>query len=76
VLETTNGNAKDHSSKARVNLWQKYRWGQEEFPVADWPMPENIINFESIQLRFVEFVRKAGAPSSRLNNPKLFKKCK
>jgi hypothetical protein len=52
VQETTNENAKDHP-KARMNLWQKYRWGREEFPVANWAMPENIINFEAIQLRFV-----------------------
>jgi hypothetical protein len=61
VLETTNGSANadgnDHS-KARVISWKSYRLGREEFPVADWPMPENITNFESIQLRFVEFYRK------------------
>jgi hypothetical protein len=37
----------------RVILWRKNRWGREEFPVADGPMPENITNFESIKLRFV-----------------------
>jgi hypothetical protein len=38
--------------KARVNLWHNDRWGSEELPLADWPMPENNTNFESIKLRF------------------------
>jgi hypothetical protein len=43
--------------RARVNLWAIYNnWGYDEYTVADWPMPENIINFESIQLRFTYII--------------------
>jgi hypothetical protein len=38
--------------KAIVNLWHSDRWSTEELPLADWPMPDNITNFESINLRF------------------------
>jgi hypothetical protein len=50
LSETTNVNKR---SKVRVNLWKNDGWSNEEFPLADWPMPENITNFQSIQLRFV-----------------------
>jgi hypothetical protein len=59
LIETKKGDENDHSSKARVNLWQKYRWGREEFPLADGPMPENITDFQAIQLRFIQFIKKS-----------------
>jgi hypothetical protein len=68
----TNKNVKGHFTKARVNLWHSDRWGTEEFSVANWPMPEKVINFELIQLRFVEFIgnlkifwRSVGDPSHK-----------
>jgi hypothetical protein len=54
ISKTTNEDAND-PPKAIVNLWHSKKWGTEELPLADWPMPENITNFESIKLRFVRY---------------------
>jgi hypothetical protein len=66
VLETTNDADEyiNDLSNARVILWKSYRLGQEEFPLADWPMPENIANFELIQLRFYFYKNAYYAMSS------------
>jgi hypothetical protein len=50
------GTENGRHSKARVIVWKSYRWGREEFPVADRPMPENITDFEAIHLRFAIFL--------------------